>query len=305
MKTWLLFLLAAAWAAPVEAAIVFLKDGSRLQGTVVSATAAEVQLYTGAGTIDIDAARISRIDYSDAQAAPPRVEPPQAPEYPERPVYRERRYRAWEPGPSRDMLSFDVGLAVPTSGVDFSGAGGGTDSNGDVGPLVGVEYLHSVTRLLSVGADFEYMYRSETQSRDLLPGAITNVSGNTEMLLAVAKLSLTDRGYARPYLLAGLGVDNTSTNINATPRFGYAWPDTDTAETRTLVDASSWGLASTIRLGIDFNVYDPVVFSVEMGWTDLANGRISATGQGQALGIAGLSGPLNFFTVAGRWGWRF
>lgn len=304
MKTWLLVLFATVSAAPVEAAIVYLKDGSRLQGTVVSATAAEVQLYTGAGTIDIDAARIARIDYADAQPAPPRAQPPAAPEYPEPSVYHEPGFHPWEPRPARDMLSIDVGLAAPISGVDFSAVGGGTGGNGDVGPLVGVEYLHSVTRLLSVGADFEYMYRSQTQSPNLLPGAITNVSGNTEMLLAVAKLSLTDRGRARPYLLGGLGVDNTSTNIESTPQPGYVWPD-GSNNTHDLVDASSWGLASTLRIGIDFNVYDPVVFSVEMGWTELDNGRIPATSQGQQIGLAGLSGPLDFFTVAGRWGWRF
>jgi len=47
---------------------------------------------------------------------------------------------------------------------------------------------------------------SLTRSASFLPGAISNVSGNTEMLMGIAKLSLTDRGYARPYFLAGLGV---------------------------------------------------------------------------------------------------
>jgi opacity protein-like surface antigen len=304
MKTWLLVLFAAAAAtAPADAAIVYLKDGSRLQGTVVSATAAEIQLYTGAGTIDIDAARVQRIDYADA---PPPPQSEEGPAYSAPPVFRRRpRREPWESAPARDMLSIDVGLDAPLTGVSIPGSGGDTTSNGDVGPLVGVEYLHSLTPLLSVGADFEYMYRSPTATPNLLPGAISNVSGNTEMLLAVAKLALTDRGYARPYLLAGLGVDNTSTLIDATPRPGFAWPDTGTSESRTLVDGSSWGLASTLRFGIDFNVYDPVVFSVEAGWTALDNGRVAATSSAQSVGLSGLSGPLDFFTVAGRWGWRF
>jgi opacity protein-like surface antigen len=283
MKTWLLVLFAAAWAAPVEAAVVFLKDGSRLQGTVVGATATDVRLFTGAETLDIEASRIARIDYADAPAPP----------------------TPWEHARGSDLLSIDVGLGVPVSGVSITGDAGEPTNNGSVGPLVGVEYLHSLTPWFAVGANFEDIYRSPQNSSDFLPGTNSSISGNTEMLLAVAKLSLTDRGYARPYLLAGLGVDHTSTLIQSTPQAGYAWQDTGTAESRDLVNGGSWGVASTLRLGVDFNVYDPVVFSVEMGWTALGNGRVPSAPAGQALGLSGLSGPLDFFTVAGRWGWRF
>jgi hypothetical protein len=305
MRIWLAILCAAACAAPAEAAVIYLKDGSRLQGTIVGATATDVRLDTGAETLDIDAGRVRRIDDSDdPPPSPPMTE---VPAVPDAPLYRPRRWRGepWEASPARDILSIDLGLAVPVTGVSIPGSGGDATSNGDAGPLAGIEYLHSVSPWLAFGADFEYMYRTPTSTPNLLPGTISNVSGNTEMLLGVAKLSLTDRGYARPYVLGGLGVDQTSTNISATPRYGYTWTDTGTSETRDLVDGGAWGLASTLRFGIDFNVYDPVVFSVEAGWTALSNGRTGATAQGQALGFSGLDGTLGFFTVAGRWGWRF
>ena len=56
---------------------------------------------------------------------------------------------------------------------------------------------------------------------------------------------------------------------------------------------------------MDFGFADPFVFSVEAGWTGLASATYSATPQGRARGISGVTGPLNYFTFAGRWGFDF
>src|SRR5689334_3018076 len=50
-------------AASVDAATIYLKDGSQLKGTVVGATARDVDLYTQDGTLHISTDRILRVDY--------------------------------------------------------------------------------------------------------------------------------------------------------------------------------------------------------------------------------------------------
>lgn len=318
MKTkTLALLLLLGIAAPARAATVYLKDGSRLQGTVVSATARDIQLHTPDGLLRISADRISRIDYAESEAPPPQA-PPQAPAPAPTPVpvpapfppRRPGRLRwRYEETPSledrRQAFSLNLGLAAPLSGVDFSSIGGGSGSNGGPGPLLGAQYVYYLNQRLGLGADFGFFGRGGTDSPSLVLSADTSVSGGSLLLLGVLRYALLPRGPARPYVLAGLGAHRSSTQIDATPIPGFAWSDTGTAETRRLVDGSSWGLASTLRLGMDFHYLDPAFFSFELGWLGLQGADAPATAAGRALGLSGVSGPLHVFIVGGRWGWRF
>ena len=55
IKTALWGLLLAAWTTTAQAAIVYLTDGSRVEGTIVGATARDVQVHTAEGTLTISA----------------------------------------------------------------------------------------------------------------------------------------------------------------------------------------------------------------------------------------------------------
>lgn len=290
-------LLAAALAAPAApAAIVHLKDGGAVRGTVVGATARDVTIHTPAGVRTVDAEQVERIDYSDqAPPAPASLSEPRAPGYP----FDEA------PGRLTHSFSVEIGLAAPVSSLDFRSIGGGQASNGDVGPLVGLRYLHRATTRLETGIDFNYFHRGATDSRGLLASADASVAGDTVLFLALAKYLLIENGPARPYLLAGVGPQRTSTMIDAAPRPGFAWSDTDTDETRRLVDGQSWGLAATARAGLDFEVLEPAVLGVEAGWAGLRGGKAAATSQGGALGLDGAPTSFDAFVLAARWGWRF
>jgi len=205
----------------------------------------------------------------------------------------------------RQTFSIDLGFATPLSRVSLSSAGGGTGDNGNSGILFGGQYIYYMRPRLGAGFDFEYFNRSRTDSLGLLPNADTNVSGDTLLLLALLRYTLVNRGWVRPYILAGIGADRTSTEIDATPLLGFSWSDTGTGETRTLVDDSNWGFASTARFGIDFNATAPTFFSLELGWTELSNGRYDATPAGRDLGLGSVAGNLSVLTFGGRWGWRF
>jgi opacity protein-like surface antigen len=304
MKTFLFtLLLVLSAAAASSAATVYLKEGGRLEGTVVRATGREVVLDTAQGRVSIDMAKVERIDYQKIAppAAPPAVET-------RPPAYQPERRRRWDPlsEPRTQSLSLDFGLAAPLSSIDFSAiGGGGSANNGDVGPLIGFQYLYFTSPRVGWGLEFDYYDRSTTDSSGLVPNSFSRVFGDSVLLLGDVKYSLTDQGPVRPYVLLGAGAHRTTTTVDARPNDGFVWSDTLTNERRRLVDGSAWGAAFSARLGLDFGFADPGVFALEAGWTGLTNAGYQTTAQGRALGLADKPGTLNFFTLAGRWGWSF
>lgn len=283
-----------AAAVSARGATVFLKGGGRLEGRVVSSSGEAVILDTSQGRVRIPSDRVQSIDYGTAApAAPPAASP--AP--------REDRERLFEP--RNQTLSIGFGLVAPLSDVDFGEIRGGRASNGDVGPFIGFQYFYSQTPRLDWGAEFDYADRTGTTSPGLMPNALSSVSGDTLLFLGLLKYRLTDRGRVRPYALVGAGAHRTSTTIDAQPNPGFVWNDTQTDETRRLVDDSAWGFAMSARLGLDFGFAEPSVFSLEAGWTQLASASDHAAPAGSALGLSGVSGPIRLFTLTARWGWTF
>lgn len=286
----LFFSLLLSLSGRALAATVYLKEGGRLEGTVVSRSERSVELETSQGRVRIAADRILRVDDDPpAYASSPR------PARAERPLF----------DPPQQALSLQLGLAAPLTSIDFSDGGGGTASNGDVGPLIGFQYLYLRSPRTAWGLEFDYYGRSATDSPGLIPAANARVYGDTLLLLGVFKYSLIERGSVRPYLLLGAGGHRTTTTMDARPFDGFVWSDTQTDERRHLIDGSAAGLAASARLGLDFGFADPGVFGLEAGWTILSSGEYGATSQGRDLGLTGVRGPINYFTFAGRWGWSF
>jgi len=296
-------LLAAACAA--DAAIVRLKDGGRIEGTVLSASPQEVTIQTPGGARRIDAAAIQSIEYETAPL-------------PEHEKSLETRTTgagvvvgSGEPLPShhddKNLLSFALGMAAPLSDVNFGSIGGGSASNGDLGPLLGFRYLRTLNRSLAAGAEFEYLHRGGTRSPGLLPRADASVYGDNLLFMGLLRWHLIARGAVRPYLLGGAGVSRSSTRIDAAPNPGFAWTDTNTDESRRLIDGSAWAPAGTARVGVDFDweFAEPAVFSLEAGWTGVGSRSYAATASGRDLGLASVEGRLNLFVLAARWSVRW
>lgn len=278
-----------AWASLADAAVVTLKDGSRLRGTVTGQTADGIELSTPDGPLHIGRSRVETIDYSDE--SPP---PPSAPAA-ARPVINERKH----------LVSLGIGFDVPTNNIDFhSIPNGGQASNGDLGIQFGAQYLYYVTPRLGLGANFDYFDRDYTISPGLFPAATSSVGGDTLLMLGIARYTLVDDGWMRPFVLAGAGMGRNSTTVDVR---ASNWSDTNTHETRRLVDDTVWAPAATLRAGLDFYIepIEPGVITFEAGWTGLASETYGATPQGRAQGISGVSGPLNYITFTARYGWRF
>jgi outer membrane protein W len=286
-----------------SAATVYLKNGNRIDGTVISATSRDVKVHTPNGTQTISASDIQRIDY--AQTPPVQPAAPSQPSEPIMPQSYPRRVASIHEQPGRQMFSVGFGVVGPVSRISFSEAGGGSSSNGNTGIILGAQYHYFLSSKWAAGLDLEFMNRSPNSTQNLLPASNTDVWGNTTLMLATMRYSLTDRGTVRPYVLAGLGTNRTSTMVEATPNDGFGWSDTLTNETRTLVDDSRWGFAHTARVGLDFVFQDPSMFTLEFGWTGISNGDYTATPAGKDVGINNVTGKLNVLNIAARWGWRF
>ena len=296
------FLFLIAPAAVSQAATIYLRDNTQIKGTVVSATARDIQVHTDSGTVTLTTDRIDRIQYADTESPPVSAAPAATYVPPEPP--RARFYGWPSDGPLRQAVSLGLGAAIPLSRVNFSPTGGGTDTNGSVGLMVSGRYFYNFLPRLSIGPDISFFHRGHSESQSLLPSTNTDVFGNTLLLLVNGKFALVDDGPIRPYLLGGVGGNRTSTIAEATPNPGFGWSDTNTFETRTLVDDAHWGFASQAAFGIDFPMVESSLFGLEFAWVYLDNSTYGATSAGQDVGLTSLTGSQHFFTVTGRWSWR-
>ncbi|MFI5349968.1 MAG: hypothetical protein ACHQ2Z_10525 [Elusimicrobiota bacterium] len=277
--------------AGAAASVVTLKDGSVLRGTVVGQTADGLELSTPDGTLHIGLDRLARIDYAEP--------PPLA--LPLGELAAPKAAAAAPARPRSRLFAAGVGLIEPVSRIDFHPIGGGAADDGDLGVQLGAQYFCYLSPQIAAGLDVDYFDRTGTLSERLYPSAEASVSGETWMMLAAVRVTLADLNGARPFVLLGAGGGWNTTTIDVRPS---AWPDTGTHETRRLIDDSSLVPAASVRLGLDLDVVEPGTLIFETGWTGLASARYGATPQGQALGLSGVSGPLNILSFTVRYGWR-
>jgi opacity protein-like surface antigen len=289
-------------SSPLRAETVYLKDGGQLHGSIISAGPERIELATENGTMAIRRDRIQRIEYGTAsppavpsQAAPPPAQPPAS--------YSEPWREPLAGGSS--LLTLGLGMQFPISDVDLGEmTGGGKGLNGDIGPLIALQYLYQLDRGVGLGAEFDYLGRSHTDSLNLLANAVGQVSGDSVLFMAVGRVLLRKEGNARPYLAGALGAHRTSTVIDAQPLLGFVWNDTGTDEPRRLVDDSAWGLASSVRVGVDFFATSPTILGLELGWTRLGSATYKATTAGQDQGLSRVKGAIDMITLAGRLGFN-
>ncbi len=306
LKTTLWLALVALLASPVSAAIVYLKDGTQIQGTVVDATANDVVIHTADGTRRVSSDKIARIDY--AQTGAPAMAAPAAAgggsEW--------GRLQSSGFDVRKQMVSLGLGLAVPLNDADIKSIDGGTSggTNGTIGPLVRIEYLYYQYPQAAFGGSFDYFHRSADGrtgpvSTNNLQLTNMEVSGDSVLFQAIAKYTFTDHGRTRPYVRGGIGFHHSWTDIEARPQSGFAWSDTGTSEHRTVINGAATGLAGSLSVGLDFNYGAPSNFGVELGWLGLSSETYGTTAFGDSLGLQGFSGPIQVFSFLGRWGWSF
>ena len=226
-------LLLSALALHAGAVVVTLKDGSALHGKVVGQTPDAVELATPDGTLHIGVDRILRIDYVEVPALPLDL-----------PLGGGSAGAAAASQEGKQMISLGFGLAQPLGRVDFKSIGGGAADNGDLGAQFALQYLYFLTPRLGAGLDVDYISRSGTVSEGLFRNASSSVNGDTWLMLGILRWSLREHGRWRPFVLAGAGGARNSETVDVRPA---NWADTNTQETRRLIDDSAWVPAASAR----------------------------------------------------------
>jgi hypothetical protein len=281
---------------PLWADTIHLKDGTSVDGAIIGAGTERIEVNTVNGTMLIPRERIIGIDLSPSQAPPAALLPILAPQ----PAPADEGAPGFAAG--ADILSLQFGLAIPISQVSFSAIGGGNALDGDVGAMLGLQYLHQFSRRLDLGVEFEYADRAQNQTFGLFPSGVASISGDSLIFMGEGRWNLRDHGKARPYLLGGLGAHRTTETIDVRPFPGNYWATTSPFDTRRLVDDDLWGLASCVRFGVDFPLDDKASLGFDLSWLHLTGGTYHATPQGQALGLGGVSGALDIISLAARIG---
>lgn len=204
----------------------------------------------------------------------------------------------------RRMVSIGVGVVEPVSKVHFGAVGGGSADNGDLGAAFGAQYVQSLTPRLGAGLEAGYAARSGTFSTRLYPAADASVRGDTWLMLALLRYSFLIHGAARPFVLVGAGGAWNKTTVDVRTSI---WADTNTTETRRLIDDSAWAPAASARLGVDLDLdaAAPGFVTLEAGWTGLARAGYDATPRGRALGLDGVRAMLSFVSFTARYSLKF
>lgn len=162
-----------------------------------------------------------------------------------------------------EIFQFKLGMNNPTSKLD------GNVKDGNTGLYTEADVLFPITHQLAVGVGGLYAGRSKIESNELVPGGTTSFDAFTLGLLAVGKMKFDLSDSVIPYLNGGVGISESHANLDMRPQPGYYWVDTNTTESRTLINEGKSSPIYTIGGGLNFrlNKKNSLLFEVGYIWS--------------------------------------
>jgi opacity protein-like surface antigen len=211
-----------------------------------------------------------------------------------------------ESEPANHTLTLNGGVSFPLSKIDFSDQGGGSAKIGSTGFSVGVQYLYNIFPRLGFGVEInEYGYGA-MESQSLIPLTDTTINYKSLVWLGIVKYSFRTEGKMLPYGLFGVGVHNSSMKITTKPQPGYAWADTGTPESRTLVDDSSANLAVAVGIGFDIPINDRFFTGFETRYQYCASTTYGVPmNMARLTGLSEIHGAVAMVNLTGKVGMKF
>lgn len=204
------------------------------------------------------------------------------------------------------VISINVGGAVPLTDVNVSDAGGGKEKIGATGPNFGGQYLYQILPNLGIGADINYSAFGDKTSTTFIPGGDSTISSKSLVALSIVKFHFVTEGRVLPYVLGGLGFHNSSLKIDAKPSPGFVWGNTRTTETRNELDDSASNLALGLGAGLDIPVNESITLGVETRYQYLGESTYNTTVAAQRdFGVTGVKGAASMILITGRVGYKF
>lgn len=179
-------------------------------------------------------------------------------------------------------------------------AGGGTSG----GAAYGLRYLRSTTPFIAVGMDVDLLKPADKTTDKLIADVQASTWIDSASLLGVVRVGPTD-GDLRPNMLLGLGLHLTSIRLEGTPKPGFVWSNTGTAEKRTLVNSGGRGVAIKIQAGADYALNDNLIGGAFLAFNHIGAAAYEATDQGKSAGLRAIQGSMSAITFGVSLNGRF
>jgi|GEM_PF-2500579 len=210
---------------------------------------------------------------------------------------RQRSAEAAEPD-RLDEFSAEAGGFLPLTRITIDG----TDSLAGPGYAFGAQYLRRAGGDLlrqenpsaAFGVGLERLSGGSHASSTLITNGFTTSQFDSTVLMLLGRLS-ADEGRYRLHLLGGLGLHWTNIQINSTPQPGFAWADTGTTETRSVVNSTKSAAALMLQPGFDAQVTDSVWVGAGLAYVFLGPATYDPSPQAQSLGATGGSVAISGF----------
>jgi len=196
-------------------------------------------------------------------------------------------------GPSTQGEDFFLkfGGAIPIESTSLGGPG--SDAGG-TGFILGLEYLRPISNRLSAGFEASFARRSKKDSTGSIANARTEASGSSRFFMTSIRWRFRPRRKITPHLGARLGAHNSNISIKATPLTGYAWSDTSTTETRTIIDDSKWGLAYGVTAGTEMPLGKSLDIGFEAQYLTTSDSKYSLSTQASGMGLVANDSSLAY-----------
>lgn len=172
------------------------------------------------------------------------------------------------------------------------------------GNAYGLRYLHAVTSLVALGLDVDFLRPANKSSDKLIENAQALTEIDSSSMLGVVRLGPTDE-VLRPYFLLGFGIHFTTVRVEATPKTGFGWADTGTAEKRPLIDSGGSGLAIKIQGGADYAFTDNFLAGGFLAYNSVGSATYESTDRAKALGVNSINGSMSAITFGVNLSSRF
>ncbi|UPT72727.1 MAG: hypothetical protein M0D55_12365 [Elusimicrobiota bacterium] len=195
-----------------------------------------------------------------------------------------------------------VGPAFSTSKITFNAE----DKAAANGLALGARFLGKAGKNLSAGLEVQSLNMGEATSNTMITNGVTTSKFSSLLFLVEAKLA-AEEGAVRPFGILGFGFHSTALKIASTPRAGFAWANTATRETRSVVDSRKTSPAATLQGGIDVPVGERFAAGLSAAWYYLGSTTYDASSaiQQTSPGFGGIKGSLSSIALLASASYKF
>lgn len=197
---------------------------------------------------------------------------------------------------------FLLGPAFSTSKISINAE----DKAAANGLALGARFLGKAGKNLSAGLEVQSLSMGEATSNTMITNGVTTSKFSSLLFLVEAKLA-AEEGALRPFALMGFGFHSTSLKIASTPQAGFAWLNTGSRETRSVVDSRKTSAAATLQGGAEAPIGERFVAGLSAAWYYLGSATYGSSSEIRQTSPAfgGIKGSLSSIALLASASYKF